>query len=70
MIEFRVEDMISKLCVGTIVDAIKNADQDALVEVDLEQHLVRVDSALAAEDLEIAISNLGYTPVLEPQQGW
>lgn len=70
MIEFRVEDMTSNLCVGTIVDAIKTVDQDALVEVDLKEHLVRVDSALAAEDIEIAISNLGYTPVVEPQQGW
>lgn len=65
-----MEDMTSNLCVGTIVDAIKTVDQDALVEVNLSEHLVRVESSLTAEDIEIAISNLGYTPVIEPQQGW
>lgn len=70
MIEFRVEDMISNLCAGTIVDAIKTVDQDALVEVNLKEHLIRVDTALAAEDIEAAIRNQGYTPLSEPQQGW
>ncbi|MDR3411719.1 MAG: heavy-metal-associated domain-containing protein [Formivibrio sp.] len=70
MIEFRVDDMTSNLCAGTIADAIKTIDQDALVEVNLSEKIVRVDSILAADDIEAAIRNLGYTAVTEPQQGW
>ncbi len=71
MIEFIVEDMVSDLCAGTIADAIKNTDQDAVVEVNVADHLVRVDTAMAAEDIEAAISGAGYSPALvEVQSGW
>ena len=55
MIEFIVEDMISHLCAGIITDAIKTVDQDAVVEVNYTEHLVRVDSNVASEDIEAAI---------------
>ncbi len=71
MMEFRVEDMISELCAGTIADAVKNTDLDAVVEVNIKEHLVRVDSAMAAEDIEAAIRNAGYSPVMtELQSNW
>lgn len=62
MIEFIVEDMISHLCAGIITDAIKTVDQDAVVEVNYAEHLVRVDSTEASEDIEAAIREQGYTP--------
>lgn len=70
MLEFRVEDMISNLCAGTIADAIKTVDQDAVVEIDLAGHLVRIDSEMAAEDMESAIRNAGYNPAMDPQTTW
>ncbi len=71
MIEFIVEDLISDLCAGTVADAIKNTDLDAVVEVNVAEHLVRVDTSMAAEDIESAIRNAGYSPALvEMQSGW
>lgn len=67
MHEFRVEDMVSNLCAGTIADAIKTVDQDAVVEINLDAHLVHVDSEMAAEDIESAIRNAGYSPATAPQ---
>ena len=67
MLEFQVEDMISNLCAGTISDAIKTVDQDAVVEIDLAEHLVRIDSAMAADDIESAIRNAGYSAAMGTQ---
>jgi copper chaperone len=61
---FRVEDMTCGHCVGTITKAIKAADQDAKVTVDLAQHLVMVEPTEAdAQQLRDAITQAGYTPV-------
>lgn len=62
MIEFIVDDMINHLCAGIITDAIKTVDQDAVVEVDFAEHLVRVDSTVPSEDIEAAIREQGYSP--------
>jgi copper chaperone len=62
---FRVDDMTCGHCVSTITKAIKAADKDAKVTIDLARHLVMVEPTEAdGQDLNDAISGTGYTPVL------
>jgi len=64
MLAFEVNDMSCGHCVGAITKALKEADPDARVEVDLPAHRVLVQPAVAsAEALEEAIREAGYTPV-------
>lgn len=61
---FRVDDMTCGHCVSTITKAIKAADKDAKVTIDLAQHLVMVEPTEAdAQELKDAIAEAGYTPV-------
>lgn len=63
MITFEVNDMTCGHCVSTITKALKAADSDAKVQIDLETHRVRVEPASAdAEELADAIKEAGYTP--------
>jgi copper chaperone len=61
--EIRVDDMTCNHCVSTITKAIKDADANASVDIDLKSHLVRVAGATDAEDIVEAIRDAGYTPV-------
>lgn len=64
MIAFEVKDMTCGHCVSTITQAVKAADQHARVEIDLGQHLVRIEPGAAdARQLSEAIEEAGYTPV-------
>jgi len=61
---FRVEDMTCGHCASTITQAIRALDSGARVEVDLQQHLVNIDSTGAnVQALREAIAEAGYTPV-------
>lgn len=63
MIAFEVNDMTCGHCVSTITKALKAADKDAKVHIDLATHLVQVESAVAdVEELADAIKDAGYTP--------
>ncbi|MBT9596976.1 MAG: heavy-metal-associated domain-containing protein [Vitreoscilla sp.] len=65
MVTFEVNDMTCGHCVSTITKAIRGADKDAKVTVDLAQHLVMVEPTAAdAQDLSDAITEAGYAPVL------
>ena len=64
MIAFEVKDMTCGHCVSTITKALKAADKDAKVQIDLATHHVRVEPVSAdAEELAEAIKDAGYTPV-------
>lgn len=64
MITFEVNDMTCGHCVGTINKALKAADKDAKVTIDLASRRVQVEPAAAdAEELAQAIEDAGYTPV-------
>lgn len=66
---FRIDDMTCGHCASTITKAVHEVDAGAKVEVDLGQHLVRIEPAEAdAAALAEAISESGYTPV-EVQAG-
>ena len=65
MIAFKVNDMTCGHCVSVITKAVKTADPDAVVRIDLGAHRVEVASGKAdATVLSNAISEVGYTPAI------
>ena len=62
MYQFNVPDMTCGHCASTITKAVKTEDPKAKVEIDLSQHLVRVQSALSQEEVARQIAEAGYTP--------
>jgi copper chaperone len=69
MISFEVRDMTCGHCVSTVTKALKAADQDAKIQIDLATHRVQIEPATAnLEELADAIKEAGYTPVLMPAQ--
>lgn len=61
---FRVDDMTCGHCVSTITKALKAADKDVKITVDLAQRLVMVAQTKAgANELRDAIAQAGYTPI-------
>ena len=64
MISFQVDDMSCGHCVSTITEALKAADKDATVRIDLATHRVDIEPAtVGADGLAEAIKQAGYTPV-------
>ena len=63
MIKFQVADMTCGHCVATVTTAIKAFDAEASVKIDLAAHLVEVESARSAADLQSVIAAAGYTPL-------
>ena len=64
MISFQVDDMSCGHCVSTITQALKTADKDATVRIDLATHRVDVEPAsVGADALAEAIKQAGYTPL-------
>ena len=69
MIAFQVSDMTCGHCVSTITKAVKAADKDATVRIDLAAHRVEIEPAGAgATELADAIRQAGYTPVVAAGQ--
>ena len=63
MIAFEVNDMTCGHCVSNITKALKGADKDAKVSIDLATHRVQVESTSAdAQALADAIQDAGYSP--------
>ena len=63
MIAFEVNDMTCGHCASTITRAVRAADQDARVTIDLARHLVMIEPTEAdAQELRDAIAEAGYTP--------
>ena len=66
MLQFEVNDMTCGHCVRAITTAVKDAVPGAAVDIELSEHLVRVDDATDASVIEEAIRGAGYTPVRKP----
>ncbi len=65
MMSFEVKDMTCGHCVSTLTKALKAADKDARVRIDLATRRVQVEPVAAdAEALARAMTQAGYTPVL------
>lgn len=64
MIAFEVNDMTCGHCVSTLTKALKAADPQAKVQIDLARHRVEIEPGEAdAQALGEAIQEAGYTPV-------
>jgi copper chaperone len=64
MIAFEVKDMTCGHCVSTITKAVRAADKDAKVQIDLATHRVQIEpTETNAAELGDAIREAGYTPV-------
>lgn len=62
MMEFDVQAMSCGHCVGRVTEAVKSADPQARVEVDLAAKKVRVAGAASREAVAAALAEAGYPP--------
>lgn len=62
MHEFKLPDMSCGHCRAAVTEAVKEADANAAVDVDLSQKTVKVESGLSREQLAGVLSEAGYPP--------
>lgn len=62
MMEFDLQSMTCSHCVNAVTTAVKSADPDAKVEVDLHNHKVSVETQVDRETVVAALSEAGYRP--------
>jgi copper chaperone len=60
MIELTLPTMTCGHCVNTVTQTVQRIDPAARVEIELPQHRVRIDSALAADAFKKALEEEGY----------
>ena len=65
MLQLTVSDMTCGHCVSTITKALKQADPQARVEIELKTQRVSVESTLEAGDILESVREAGYTPVVQ-----
>lgn len=64
MFTYQVNDMTCGHCVSAITKAVLAVDSGATVDVDLAEHIVRIESSNAGDDmLKQAIQGAGYEPI-------
>jgi len=64
MIKLNIPDMSCGHCVGVITKAVKDLDQDAVVDVDLPTHTVQVQTSRGADALLATLDDAGYPATL------
>ena len=62
MVTFQVNDMTCGHCASAISRAVAAVDQNARIEIRIQQKLVRVTTTASAAELAKAIQDAGYTP--------
>ena len=62
MFELTLPTMTCGHCVGVVTKAIKQTDPQALVEIDLASHRVRVETSEDLQTIEAAVVEAGYVP--------
>lgn len=62
MLEMTIPSMTCGHCVGVVTKAIKEADPQATVDIDLASHSVRVQTTQDRAAIEAAVTEAGYTP--------
>jgi copper chaperone len=62
MIELTLPTMTCGHCVKTVTRTVQQVDPQARVEIDLEQHRVRIASTLAPHAFDAALTEEGYAP--------
>lgn len=62
MHRFTLPDMSCGHCVAAITEALKAADAQAQVDIDLQAKTAQVDSGLPRDALAAALAEAGYPP--------
>ncbi len=62
MHSFIVEDLICEACSAGLADAVRYADPDASIEIDLANQRVSIESTLSRHELEMRLLEAGYKP--------
>lgn len=62
MYQFQIPNMSCGHCVRAVTEAVKAADPQAEVQVDLPAHQVQVRSSAPREAVVAQLSQAGYTP--------
>ena len=62
MLELTLPTMTCGHCISVVTKAIKQADPQALVEIDLASHRVRVETTENRETIESTVAEAGYVP--------
>jgi copper chaperone len=64
MIEFILPDMTCGHCVKSVTATVQAVDTNAVLQIDLPQHQVRIQSDKAAEAFRKALAEEGYPPAV------
>jgi copper chaperone len=62
MYEFQIPNMSCGHCVKAVTDAVKAADPQAEVQVDLQHHTVQVRSTAPRDSVVLQLAEAGYAP--------
>ena len=62
MLELTLPTMTCGYCVSVVTKAIKQTDPQALIEIDLASHRVRVETTEDRETIAAAVAEAGYVP--------
>ena len=62
MLELTLPTMTCGHCVSVVTKAIKQTDPQAVVEIDLASHRVRVETTEDRETIAAAVAEAGYVP--------
>jgi copper chaperone len=65
MYRFTLPDMSCGHCVAAITNAVKAADAQANVQIDLEAKTAEIASSLSREALTAALAEAGYPPAAQ-----
>lgn len=64
MIELTINDMTCGGCVASITRVVKDLDPNAIVDADVANKRVKIDSVIKADTLIATIAHAGYHPVM------
>ena len=62
MIEFKLPDMTCGHCAGRVTQALKGADAECKVAIDLKTRTAQVESRAERSELAAALADAGYPP--------
>ena len=62
MFELTLPTMTCGHCISVVTKAIKQADAQAVVEIDLASHRVRIQTTEDRQTIEAAVVEAGYVP--------
>lgn len=60
MYTFKVPKMSCGGCANTITNALRQVDESAIIEINLADKIVKIDSPKSETELMLAMTNVGY----------